>query len=231
MRFIQSRSPLLKKAVQHGTKHNVPTRSILRIAHQIYDGILQAAEAEEASLIIMGWKGFTTTRDRIFGEVTDKVVHLAPCDLITVKLLNSHPIRKILIPTAGGPHATLAADLVSSYQKLFDAEITCCYVVPVNASEEARKAALQWIEQTLQDSPFRKTVEKRLISADRIATGLVKASADYDLIALGASKEGVFSSVLFGEIPEKVARYSKTSVMIVKSYEGVVKSLVKKILG
>ena len=87
------------------------------------------------------------------------------------------------------------------------------------------------IDNTLSESPLRVTATKRLISADRIATGLVQASVDYDLIALGASKEGVFSSVLFGEIPEKVARYSKTSVMIVKRYEGVVKTVVKKILG
>jgi nucleotide-binding universal stress UspA family protein len=51
------------------------------------------------------------------------------------------------------------------------------------------------------------------------------------MIVLGASKEGVFSSVLFGEIPEKVARYSRTPVMIVKRYEGRVKSVIKKILG
>jgi len=231
MRFVQSRSPLLKKAVQHGKDGGVPVRSILRIAHQIYDGILQAAEAEDVSLIIMGWKGFTTTRDRIFGEVTDKIAHLAPCDLITVKLINGDPIKKILIPTAGGPHATLAAEFIALYQKSFGSEVTCCYVVPEHATEEDRQAAHDWIDKTLSESPLKTIAEKRLISADRIATGLVKTSAEYDLIALGASKEGIFSSVLFGEIPEKVARYSKTSVMIVKRYEGVVKSLVKKILG
>jgi hypothetical protein len=34
-----------------------------------------------------------------------------------------------------------------------------------------------------------------------------------------------------GEIPEKVARYSPASVLIVKRYEGPVKSLVKQVLG
>lgn len=231
MRFLQSRSPLLKKAVQHGKENGVPTRPILRIAHRISDGILQAADAEEVSLVVMGWKGFTTNRDRIFGEVTDKVVRFAPCDLITVKLVSGEPIKNILIPTAGGPHATLAAEFAALYQKSFEAEVTCCYVVPTNASEKDRAAALAWIEQTLSESPLQNIAARKLISTDRIATGLVKASADYDLLTLGASKEGIFSSVLFGEIPEKVARYSKSSVMIVKRYEGAVKSLVKKILG
>jgi nucleotide-binding universal stress UspA family protein len=231
MRFLDSREPLLKKAVQHGKKRGIPVRSALRVAHRVYDGILQAAEAEEVSLILMGWKGFTTTRDRIFGEVTDKVVRLAPCDLITVKLVKSDPIKKILIPTAGGPHATLAAEFIALYHDEFEAEVTCCYVVPESASPQDKETAMEWIEKTLEESPLTEAAGKRIITANRIATGLINTAADYDLIALGASKEGIFSSVLFGEIPEKVARYSKTSVMIVKRDEGAVKSLVKKILG
>jgi hypothetical protein len=37
--------------------------------------------------------------------------------------------------------------------------------------------------------------------------------------------------VLFGEIPEKIARYSQTPVMIVQQYEGPLKTVVKRILG
>ena len=65
----------------------------------------------------------------------------------------------------------------------------------------------------------------------KVATALVMASKEYDLIVLGASKEGLFSSVLLGEIPEKTGRYSQAQVMIVQRYEGAVKSLIKKALG
>jgi nucleotide-binding universal stress UspA family protein len=51
------------------------------------------------------------------------------------------------------------------------------------------------------------------------------------MIVLGASREGLFSSVLLGEITERVARHSRKPVMIVKRYEGVVKSLIRKVLG
>ncbi|MDO9109671.1 MAG: universal stress protein, partial [Desulfatirhabdiaceae bacterium] len=73
--------------------------------------------------------------------------------------------------------------------------------------------------------------EIRLLEGKKVATSLIRAAADYDLIALGVSREGVFSSVLFGEIPEKVARYSQTQVMIVQRYEGPVKTLVKRVMG
>ena len=203
----------------------------MRIANQVWDGIFHAAEAEKASLILMGWKGYTSTRDRIMGEVADKLIRYAPCDLITVKLTGDRPIRRILIPTAGGPHATLAAEYVGLYHKLGNLDVTSCYVVPPNAGSRDRELAREWVEKTLRLTDLAGEVDIRIFEGNTVATTLVKAAAQYDLLVLGASREGLFSSVLFGEIPEKVARYSKTPVMIVKRYEGGVKSLVKKILG
>jgi len=231
MRFVHHKTPLLKKAIQYGREQGVHTRSAIRIAHQVWDGILQTAQAERASLIIMGWKGFTTTRDRILGEVADKVGRLAPCDLIIVKLFGEQPSNRILIPTSGGPHASLAAEYMGLLKEAYDYEVTCCYVVRPEASKAERESALQWIDKSIHLTRLSGKVEKRLLDGARVASTLVKVAAEYDMIVLGASKEGVFSSVLFGEIPEKIAHYSKTPVMIVKKYEGPVKKLVKKVMG
>jgi len=231
MRFVHHKMPLLKMAMDYGNGLGVETRSAVRIAHQVWDGILHAAEAEKANLILMGWKGYTTTRDRIMGEVTDKVVRYAPCDLITVKLMGERPIHRILMTTSGGPHATLAAEYIGILHDAEGCEVNCCYVVQPNASEEERETARQWIRKTVHLTHLEGKGEPRLLEGRRVATTLVRAGSEYDLIALGASREGLFSNVLFGEIPEKVARYSQTPVMIVQRYEGRVKSLVKKIMG
>jgi len=231
MRFVHHKTPLLRKAIEYGNEQGVATRSAVRIAHQVWDGILHAAEAEKANLVLMGWKGYTTTRDRIMGEVTDKVVRHAPCDLITVKLMGDRPVRSVLITTAGGPHATLAAEYVGIYHDLEGYEVTCGYVVAENASEDEREKARQWIQKTLRLTHVEGKAHIRILEGNKVASTLVRTGADYDLIVLGASREGVFSNVLFGEIPEKVARYSHTPVMIVQRYEGPVKSLVKKVMG
>jgi amino acid transporter/nucleotide-binding universal stress UspA family protein len=231
MRFVHHKTPLLKEAVQYGNSVQVPTRSAIRIAHRVYDGILRTAEEEKASLILMGWKGYTTTKDRIIGEVTDKVVHHAPCDLITVKLTGELSLDKILIPTAGGFHAQLAAKFVSIYQGEYRSDVTSCYVVPRGASQEQRDQAREWIEKTIQETELGSSAKRTLIEANKVASGLARTAGEYDLIVLGVSEEGLFSNVIFGEIAEKVARYSRSPVMIVKRYEGKVKSIVKKILG
>jgi nucleotide-binding universal stress UspA family protein len=231
MRFVHHKTPLLRKAIEYGNEQGVETRSAIRIAHQVWDGILHAAEAEEATLVLMGWKGYTTTRDRIMGEVTDKVVRHAPCDLITVKLMGDRPIQRILITTAGGPHATLATEYVGIYHNADGYDVTCCYVLKPNAGEDDRETARQWIQKTLHIANLEGKADMRLLEGKKVATALIRAAADYDLIVLGASNEGVFSNVLFGEIPEKVARYSQSPVMIVQRYEGQVKSLVKRVMG
>lgn len=231
MRFVHHKTPLLKNAIQHGQKHGVPTRSAVRIAHRAYDGILQAATAERASLIIMGWKGYTSTRDRIMGEVADKVIRLAPCDLITVKLKGDAAFDRIVMPTAGGPHARLAAEYVGILREDLDCEVSCCYVVPPSATETQKETARDWINKTVHLTTLEGHVQIQLLEGQRVASALAKAGTLHDLVVLGASKEGLFSSVLFGEIPEKVARYSRAPVMIVKRYEGKVKSLVNKVFG
>ena len=165
------------------------------------------------------------------GEVTDKVVRHTPCDLITIKLLGDRPVRRILIPTAGSHHATLAMRYVDIFRNYDGIDVTCCYVVKPEAKEHEREVARRLIYKTVRPTGLTEEVEMRVLEGKRVATTLVKAAADYDLLVLGASREGLFSSVLFGDIPEKVARYSHTPVMIVKRHEGRVKSIVKRFLG
>jgi len=103
--------------------------------------------------------------------------------------------------------------------------------VEPNASEDDRETARQWIQKTIRLTNLEGKTDMRLLEGKKVATTLVRTTADYDLVVMGASREGVFSNVLFGEIPEKVARYSQSPVMIVQRYEGPVKSLVKRVMG
>ena len=72
---------------------------------------------------------------------------------------------------------------------------------------------------------------RTVIDSPSIAGGIAKAGRDYDMVVIGAAKEPFFRKMLFGEIPEKVARYTPTSVMVVKKYEGPVKSILKRLFG
>ncbi len=91
--------------------------------------------------------------------------------------------------------------------------------------------AVQWIDKGVAKSGLQGSVEKLVIESDHIATGLIEAAVDCNLLVLGASRKGLFSSSLLGEIAEEVTHYSERPVMIVKHHEGVTRSIVKRILG
>lgn len=231
MRLAHHREALLRQTREIAGRKKIHLTTELVVAHQRHEGILTAAERFHAEVLLMGWKGFTRARDRIFGEVADSVIRYAPCDLMLLKIAGEGKIKTCLFPTAGGPNATLAATFLREIAKAFKLKVTAGYVVPENATPPQRAAGEQWIEKTLRLLNTGIKIEKRLIEAKSIAGGLALASRDYDLVVIGAAKEPFFRKVLFGEIPEKVARYSPTSVLVVKRYEGPVKSLLKHILG
>jgi amino acid transporter/nucleotide-binding universal stress UspA family protein len=231
MRYRHHKEPLLKKAMKYAQEKKINVETDIVIAHHIYEGILQAAETHKASTLIMGWKGFTDTKDRIFGEVADKVIRYAPCDLVLMKIENDFKFDKILFPTSGGPNAMLAASILQDIDKDFNIEITSTYVVPEEADHEQIDMAVKRIDETMKSISKDMKYKKKLIRSNSIPAGIAKESREFDILAIGAAKEPFFSKMLFGEIPEKVARYSQCSVIVVKKYEGVIKSVFKRIMG
>jgi amino acid transporter/nucleotide-binding universal stress UspA family protein len=231
LRFVHHREPLLKQARAHAHRRGQALETDVVVAHHAYAGLLTAAERHGADLLVMGWKGYTDTRERIFGEVADQLIRHAPCDLMLLKTSDRKAFRTCLFPTAGGPHATLAAQLLRVVAPDIGMTVTACYVVRPEGTAEELEAARGRLDQALTQLGEAVTAEKRILTARSVAGGIALASREYDLVVIGAAREPLFRQVLFGEIPERVARYSPTSVLVVKRYEGAVKSILKKALG
>jgi nucleotide-binding universal stress UspA family protein len=232
IRVQHHREAILTQArkVAADRKKELLTRVI--IAHHASDGLRAAVTEHKAAALVMGWKGFTNTRDRFFGEVADSVIRHADCDLILVKFGKKEvKMHNCLLPTAGGPNAQLAASVLSALAAAHDMTVTAGHVLPPGATDEQRENARKYLDITLERLDSSIDREERIIESRSIAGGIAKAGRDYDLVVIGAAKEPLFRKMLFGEIPEKVARFSPSNVMVVKQYEGPVKSILKRILG
>ncbi|KPL17370.1 MAG: hypothetical protein AMS26_01075 [Bacteroides sp. SM23_62] len=233
MRFAHHKESLLNKAKKYASESGFNLSTEVVIAHNASDGILAATERHRASLLLIGWKGFTNARDRIFGEVADRIIRFAPCDLMVVKIEQTGDMGKCLLPTAGGPNAILASDILNAIAKEMKMSVTAGYVLAEDGEDKTQEieAGDQRMDETLMHLDQSVVKQKKLIRSQSIAGGIAKASREFDLVVIGAAKEPFFRKMLFGEISEKVARYSPTSVLVVKKYEGIVKSLLKKIMG
>lgn len=230
MKYIHHRQPLLRAAQSQAQSLGFQVTSDIRVAHRVEEGVVSAADDLRSDLLVMGWKGYTSTRERIFGEIMDRVVHRVRSDIAVVKLRGDKPFERILLPTSGGPHAEFAAELLEPIVAETGAKVTACYVLGESASDDDEREARQWVERTLRHVDLG-DVDIVIPRAASVAGGIARLATEFDLVVIGAAKVGVFKHLLFGEIPERVGRYAQTSVMLVKRREGPAKTWVRRMMS
>ncbi|CAN5209089.1 hypothetical protein BH20ACT24_BH20ACT24_03120 [soil metagenome] len=181
--------------------------------------ILEVAERHNADLIVVGNKGMgQATRFRL-GSVPDRVAHFAPCDLLIVHTSDARPLegpgtpyRNILAATDGSPTASEAARKALELALLVRAEVTLVFV------GDPIVGAIK-LEGTAASGPDGVTVRTRVVEGDpaeQICEAAERESAD--LIVVG--NKGMSGPRRFlGSVPNKVAHYSPTDVLIVKTVD------------
>lgn len=222
--------PLLRAAEKRAAELGVPFVSDLRLGHSAGDAIIDAVRALNADILVMGWKGFANTRDRIFGQITDQMIRHCPCDLALAKMTDSEK-KRILLATSGGPNATLGADFSNGFSTLFHATVDACVVVKKDADKAEENAALQRIEGSIAALHLKGNTGKHIVRANSVAAGIARAAKDYDLVVIGAAPPKAFKQMLLGDIPEKVARHSSSPVIIIRKWQGPVSGLFRKLFG
>ncbi len=64
----------LQHAVELGVEAGVSVKPLTRIDMNIAHGIARAAREERASMVLIGWSGKVSTRERVFGSVLDQLL-------------------------------------------------------------------------------------------------------------------------------------------------------------
>ncbi|HEY9906343.1 MAG TPA: universal stress protein, partial [Thermosynechococcaceae cyanobacterium] len=231
---------LLHQAVKQGKRWNIPVHTQIRATHNVSQAILEAVKDRHVNLLLMGWKGTTSTPGRIFGDVVDTVIRQAACDVVVVKLSNKltalpspevtvpslssvHTLIQLarmnrwLVPIAGGPNSQHALTLLPALVSLSQQpEIRLCQVF-------APSPIAQDTQILEQDAVFlRQRTQSNVITLPICSTSVSEAVIDMaqkdqcDVIVLGASREGMLQQAIHGNIPEAIARQSNCTVILVR---------------
>jgi nucleotide-binding universal stress UspA family protein len=195
----------------------VPASGTIRIGHNAASAILNTVIQHDSDAVVLGWKGRRTQRrDVVLGTNVDRIVKEADCDVFVEKfgLRASGEVDSVLLPIAGGPHATLAVETAGAIAARTGATVHAVYVVPSDATDEERTQATTMLATATEalSSP----VETRVLTNDDVVTALVDESANHDLTVIGATREGVFQKFIFGTIPETVAERAPATVIMTK---------------
>jgi|GEM_PF-3492522 len=227
-RFIEERRKLLKIADELGEKNKIPVSFNIRVSHKIYHGLLDSVSENDGNVLILA-AGKITPRGKILGSVLDPLVQEAPCDIGVMKIKGEGKIRKILLPTAGGPNAKLAFEWGLSIAKQNRGKLTLLSVISDEKMSKRAENCLLETKKSVQYDP--NIVEEKIVSGRSILKTILVAGKNYDLILIGASKEGLWKRVRFGTIPEKLTRTSPVSILVVKKYEGGIFSWIRRFLA
>lgn len=233
VRTTESRR-LLQSAVRLGQTSGISVHTQVRVSHDVAQAVLDTVRERHINLLLMGWKGYSSTGDWIFGDTVDPLIRMAGCDLVLVKLgrnqvestglnasLQSCPLplfNRWLIPLSGGPHAKRAIELLPAFMSLgSQPNIQLCQVFNSHPSYPDK--------QPLHDA---KTFLKQRINCPISVTPLLGTSVaeaivrleqkhHYDAIVLGASGKGLLEQAIEGNIPNAIAQGCRCTVILFRS--------------
>jgi CIC family chloride channel protein len=214
---------LLKRASRLGKTWQIPVHTQVRVTHDVSHAILETLKERHVDLIVMGWKGSTSTPGRVFGSVVDTIVRQAGCDVVLVKMadgkepLSSPQFDRWLIPTAGGPNSRQAIRLLPALARLSQQpEICLCQVHHPNRSLPDAPALDE--AMTFLSTQLNCPVSLMPVSANSVSEAVIHlAQKDHcDVIVLGATREGLLQQAIQGNIPEEIARKCNCTVVLVR---------------
>jgi uncharacterized hydrophobic protein (TIGR00271 family) len=220
---------ILEKALAIANEEALPIQMMTRVARSEAQGILDTAIEENAALIVLGWERPTRPRGASLGQIADAVLQDAPCDVLVIHGEHTERIRKILVPTAGGPHAQAATRLATLLMKALQARVTLLYVQSELATAKQVEESQRKIAEALENSSIKPAPEEKVVIAKSVAEGIIQEAQEHDLVLLGVSDETLLDQLVFGSIPLQVAaRVPQTA--LVQGYRGVTRIWTRRLL-
>ncbi|HWM90666.1 MAG TPA: universal stress protein [Thermoanaerobaculia bacterium] len=200
--------------------------------------ILTRAGELPATVIVMGTRGLTGLRHLLLGSTTERVMHRAPCPVLSVHPGDKgrhRPIRSILVPTDFSQDAELAIDaahrllapleqdarLILVHAFNLPIEYTAYGPIPTSINFlkdtglEAERRLEEIRERLLREGLAVETLAREGDPAEVIADEAEKRGVD--LIAMGTHGGSALRHLLLGSTAERVLHHATCPVMTLTS--------------
>ena len=215
---------LMSRLETWGKKTGIPLHTRICVATDISEAVLETIAREHIDLLLMGWKGKTAGIETIFGNVVDSLIRQAPCDLMLIKLGTAphnfpHQLRlrhKWLIPTTGGDRINKLLTILPALASLsqIPPKIQLCQVSEPHGKQGFSPDFQQAV--ALLQNTLKYPINPLFIAESSVSKAIIKLTQrqKYGLVILGASNEGLLQNAVKGNIPEAIARYANSTVII-----------------
>lgn len=196
-------------------------RAIVAEGDMVDIKVVELAEKENASLILVGSHGKSSWEEVLYGSVSEKVARKAKVPVLVLRydlLDNASPaqlaantFKKVLFPTDLKPSSDKVIDLL---QLIKPQEVTVFYSVQQQREEEdekARKKKLENIQMELNAAGIKAEI---VLSYGDILEDILKASETATSVVMASNGKGILKEWLTGSISLNVARKAKVPVVL-----------------
>jgi nucleotide-binding universal stress UspA family protein len=177
-------------------------------------GILRAARASRADLIVMGTHGRTGLRRVLLGSVAEAVARRSTAPVLVVRG-GGEAIRSILAPVNFTDYSDHGFEYAAALAAAMNAGLTALHVRldPIwTAHPELKLGKLLGRLPAASRAACRSLVETGQSEATE---GILKAGDRHDIIVLVAHENSRLKEMVLGTTAERVLRGSKASVLVV----------------
>ncbi|MFQ5653581.1 MAG: universal stress protein [Planctomycetota bacterium] len=144
-------------------------------------------------------------------SLAHRLFHRAPCDTLLLRLgtASGRSCRRVLIPTASGPNARVALRYAAEIVAENDGRADALYIQPhigLDAERVGRQILAREVRKALRSNQEHVTSIVAVANDPREGITRVMGSAEYDLLLIGATRQGPVRRLLFGTIPERLLK-------------------------
>jgi len=206
---VQERRQAVEALVRH-IETACEARAMVKAAHEVWPEIVRTAADEEVDLLLLGWKGYTTTPGQLFGTTIDAVLDHPPCDVAVAASIDPQTLRRILVPVRGGPYAGLALQVATDLAAAAGATVTILHVLTGGAQEAGVP-----VRRLLDRYGRHERVRAQMTVRGDVTPTILQEAATHDLIVMGVGGAG--ERPPFGLVPSAIMEQARCGMIAVRT--------------
>ncbi len=227
-KYVDEERDVVNEAMALAEDADVPVSGAVRVGHKVADAIINTVDQYDSEMVLMGWEGQRKSqrRDIVLGSVVDDVATRADADVLVERIGPdaTGEANELLVPVAGGEHSKFAAALADDIADQHASHVDLVHVVDPGANDGEREEAQQILDEAAAELDD-VSVDTEILEGDSVVDTINDRTSDYDVVLVGATREGILNQFVFGSVPEKIGWGSDGTVIMAKKNLGLTSKL------